>query len=82
MSELMDGMSLTLTRCPEPGCPAPAEILDRRALHSTDGAVEHLRIQCLHRHHFLLPADRLPAAPAATADAGDRYRGGRRRIGS
>ena len=62
-------MTLTLTACPEPGCLAPAEVLDRRPLNSTDGAVEHLRIQCLYGHHLLLPADMLPADPVSTVVA-------------
>ncbi|HEU5107078.1 MAG TPA: hypothetical protein VFT95_00735 [Micromonosporaceae bacterium] len=46
---------LSLTACPEPGCDAPAEVLDRLALPSTDGPVEHARVRCLHRHWFVLP---------------------------
>ena len=46
---------LSLTACPEPDCRAPAEIIDRFTVPSTDGPVEHARLQCLHRHWFLLP---------------------------
>lgn len=48
------------TFCPE--CGETAEVLDRHVLESTDGPVEHLRIRCLRRHWFLLPASML--APA------------------
>ena len=53
---------LDLTVCPEPRCSSPAEIYDRSALRSTDGPIEHVRIRCLNRHHFLLPAERLTSA--------------------
>ena len=41
------------TTCPE--CGAIAEVLWRDVLDSTDGPVEHAKIQCLERHLFLLP---------------------------
>jgi hypothetical protein len=41
------------TSCPE--CGAPAEVLDRHVLESTDGPVEHARVVCLDRHRFFLP---------------------------
>jgi len=53
---------LDLTVCPEADCSSPAEILDRSALQSTDGPIEHVRTRCLNRHHFLLPAERLISA--------------------
>jgi hypothetical protein len=46
---------LSLTACPEPGCDAPAEIVDRCAVGSTDGPIEHVRIRCVRRHWFFLP---------------------------
>ena len=46
---------LDLTACPEPGCSSPAEIVDRFALRSTDGPIEHVRTRCLNGHHFFLP---------------------------
>jgi len=58
---------LSLTVCPEPGCHAPAEIVDRCAMGSTDGPVEHVRIRCVRRHWFFLPA-------AALAEAAGRSR--------
>jgi hypothetical protein len=52
--------SWTTVACPE--CGSHAEIESRTPLLSTDGWVEHLKIRCLHRHWFLLPADRLNVA--------------------
>jgi hypothetical protein len=48
------------TTCPE--CGAIAEVLWRDVLDSTDGPIEHARIQCLTRHHFLLPVASLARA--------------------
>ena len=48
---------MDLTRCPE--CWAPAEIVDRDVLQSTDGPIEHARVRCLERHVFFLPVERL-----------------------
>ena len=50
---------LDLVVCPE--CAAPAEVVDRYVLPSTDGPVEHVKVACLARHWFLLPAASLPA---------------------
>jgi hypothetical protein len=41
------------TTCPE--CGAPAEVTRRSALESTSGPVEHVKIQCVRRHWFLMP---------------------------
>lgn len=65
---------LDLTACPEPGCSSPAQIVDRSALPSTDGPIEHVRVRCLNRHHFLMPAGRLNSprmldVPTVGADA-------------
>jgi hypothetical protein len=51
---------LTIVGCPE--CHQPAEVLDRFALESTDGPVEHVRLGCLARHHFLMPVEALTRA--------------------
>jgi hypothetical protein len=60
---------LDLTVCPEPGCSSPAQVLDRSALQSTDGPIEHVRILCLNRHHFLLPVEMLTSPhPAGRPD--------------
>jgi hypothetical protein len=54
---------LQLTRCPQ--CGAVAEISRRIVLPSSDGPIEHLRMRCLDRHWFLLPAAAVAhAAPA------------------
>lgn len=63
---------LQLTRCPE--CGATAEITRRIVLASSDGPIEHVRMQCVDRHWFLLPSAMLAGmAPAvgtaATTDA-------------
>jgi hypothetical protein len=53
---------LDLVVCPD--CGAPAEVVDRFALPSTDGPVEHAKVLCLMRHWFLLPAAALPTVSA------------------
>jgi len=51
---------MTLTyHCPDPGCTAPAEIMDRWSWNSTDGPIEHVRTRCLARHIFTPTADSL-----------------------
>ncbi len=45
------------TSCPQ--CGAPAEVLDRDVLESTDGPVEHARVVCIARHRFHLPVAHL-----------------------
>lgn len=49
-------MPLTI-HCPEPECPAPAEIVDRWTWGSTDGPVPHVRTRCTAGHVFTPPAD-------------------------
>jgi hypothetical protein len=48
---------MELVVCPE--CEHPAEITWRTAAAATGGAVEHAKVQCLQRHWFFLPAERL-----------------------
>ncbi len=61
------------TSCPE--CTAPAMVLWRDVLDSTDGPVEHAKVLCVARHHFLLPVATLAgrssgaARPAGRGDA-------------
>jgi hypothetical protein len=50
---------LCLTACPEPGCTAPAEIVDRLTLPSTDAPTEHAKVRCSQRHWFMLPLSML-----------------------
>ena len=57
------GAALDTTTCPE--CGAVAEVTDRAVLESTAGPVEHVRVVCLDRHWFLLPAESVTSATAA-----------------
>jgi hypothetical protein len=50
---------MQFTYCPDPACGALAEIVDRFALASTDGAIDHAKVVCLHRHWFMLPVEQL-----------------------
>lgn len=50
------------TLCPD--CGAIAEVLWRDVLESTDGPVEHGKIQCLNRHWFLMPMASLNSGAA------------------
>ena len=52
------------TTCPE--CGALAEVTDRSALESTGGPIEHVKIQCVRRHWFLMPAGSLDVQIRAT----------------
>ncbi len=59
---------MELTVCPE--CSELAEIQWRAVLESTDGPVEHAKLQCVRKHCFLLPVAALrrrpdPCQPAA-----------------
>ena len=53
---------LEIIGCPE--CAAPAEVVTRFVLDSTDGPVEHATVACAGRHRFTMPVERL---------AGDRH---------
>jgi hypothetical protein len=56
---------LDLVGCPE--CAAPAEVLNRFALPSTDGLVPHATVRCVARHWFMLPVASLPGGTDALA---------------
>ncbi len=58
---------MDLTLCPE--CASIAEVLWRDRVESTDGPVEHIRIQCLQRHCFLLPTSKLDRRAARASEA-------------
>lgn len=42
-------------RCPE--CGDNARVTVTFQLVSTDGPIDHVRIDCVSRHHFLMPTD-------------------------
>lgn len=65
---------LDLAACPD--CAAPAEVVDRFTLPGTDGDVEHVKLMCLGRHWFLLPAAALPTPATAGEPLGRRRRRG------
>ena len=68
MANYVTENGLDLVVCPE--CSAPAEVVDRFVLPSTDGPVEHVKVVCLVRHWFLLPATSLPVVHAAGVRTG------------
>jgi hypothetical protein len=45
-----------LTGCPE--CRAPAEVVDRFVMPSTDGPVVHVKVRCVTGPWFVVPAAR------------------------
>lgn len=66
---------MDLVACPSPDCDLPAEVLDRVALPSTDGPVEHVRLVCLDGHRFFMPTLMLPEPTPVGAVAGSGLRG-------
>lgn len=48
---------LELVACPT--CAAPAEVVERFVLDSTDGPIEHAIVQCAERHRFTVLVERL-----------------------
>jgi hypothetical protein len=63
------------TACPDPECQAPAEVLDRFDLSSTDGPIEHIRTRCVLGHVFTVATDRYYArTPYPSWDALDELR--------
>jgi hypothetical protein len=65
----VESTSLRIAGCPE--CGAPAEVISEGLVASTDGPIELVRVRCVHRHWFLMPADRLavpdePIVPSRT----------------
>jgi hypothetical protein len=57
-------MELELTNCPD--CGLPAEVLDRVALPSTDGSIEHVKVRCITGRWFMTPAGYDRSAQART----------------
>jgi hypothetical protein len=47
-------MEFELTNCPD--CGHAAEVIDRIALPSTDGPIEHVKVLCITGHWFMTPA--------------------------
>jgi hypothetical protein len=56
---------IDLTSCPS--CGAPAEVQWRTVAGGTGGPVEHVKVSCVRRHWYLLPAAWLPTAPPVTS---------------
>ena len=56
--------------CPEVGCDAPAEIVDRWVFASTDGRIEHVKTRCRHGHWLTPRLDQLKSTAAATERSG------------
>jgi hypothetical protein len=50
-----DSVPPVATPCPQDGCCASAEVIDRFTLWSTDGKIIHLKIRCRYGHWFTLP---------------------------
>jgi hypothetical protein len=72
-------MDMIITRCPEEGCDAPAEVIDQLAMESTGGPVTMVRVVGVCGHRFAMPLTwlALPAErvhPAGGAWAGRRVR--------
>jgi hypothetical protein len=60
MNERLDNQHVTgldLVGCPD--CAAPAEIVERYVLESTDGPIEHATVLCSDRHRFTVLVERL-----------------------
>lgn len=54
------GDNVELVSCPD--CGAPAEVVDRFALPSTDGPVVMVKVWCVTRRWFTVPVESLPTA--------------------
>jgi hypothetical protein len=59
-----------LTACPE--CRAPAEVVDRFVIPSTDGPVVHVKVRCVTGPWFVVPAEPARARPAGSGPAARR----------
>jgi hypothetical protein len=71
----MQEFTLKIVECPE--CTAPAEVVDRFVLESTDGPIEHAIVLCVIRHRLTVLVERLvslcPRGPDRST-AGQRER--------
>jgi len=52
-----------------PDCGAPAEVIDRFVLESTDGPIEHVKVRCAALHWFLTSTESMARHRAAAAPA-------------
>jgi hypothetical protein len=59
---------LDLVGCP--ACAAPAEVVDRYVLESTDGPIEHATVMCAARHRFTVLVERLDTPRRAEEEQG------------
>ena len=59
---------LELVGCP--ACAAPAEVVERFVLDSTDGPIEHAIVQCTDRHRFTVLVERLATRRVQDREAG------------
>lgn len=57
MSGDLTGVRWWITECPD--CGLAAEAVDEGQVESTDGPIGLVRVGCVSRHWFLMPADRL-----------------------
>jgi len=60
-----ENSALEIVGCPE--CGAPAEIVDRFELASTNGPVEHVKVLCIQRHWFTVAVTQMAQRPARPA---------------
>ncbi|MGH3871273.1 MAG: hypothetical protein ACRDSR_07105 [Pseudonocardiaceae bacterium] len=61
---------LDIVACPE--CSMTAAMQRGDPIESTDGPVDHVRITCVNRHWFLMPADMLNERPQSQQVDGSR----------
>ena len=52
-----NGNGLDLVGCP--ACAAPAEVVERYVLDSTDGPIEHATVLCSERHRYTVLVERM-----------------------
>ena len=55
-----------------PACAAPAEVIERYVLESTDGPIEHATVLCTDRHRFTVLVERL-RTPRPTREEAQRW---------
>jgi hypothetical protein len=59
---------LDLVGCP--ACAAPAEVVERYVLASTDGPIEHATVLCAVRHRFTVLVERLDTSHSVREEWG------------